>query len=169
MSNQREPFNLTILTTNTHHIGGYLENDCEIKYDEQLKNVVLCSDKQLYNFVEWIKKQKFYKNTTIVITGDHLSMEPTFFDNIGDYERTNFNLFINSNKEPVNETNRVFNTLDIYPTIISSIGGSIKGNRLGLGTDLYSKAKTLYEKYGKSYVDKEYSYNSKFYNYEILK
>lgn len=87
-----------MLTTSMHHVGGYLEDGCEEKYEEQLKNVVLCSDKQIHKFVEWIKKQPFYKNTTIVITGDHLSMEPTFFEDLSDYERTNFNLFINAIK-----------------------------------------------------------------------
>ena len=169
LANENKPFNLTLLTTNTHHIGGYLEDSCEVKYDEQLKNVVLCSDKQIYNFVEWVKKQSFYKNTLIVITGDHLSMEPTFFDNIGDYERTTFNLFINANKKDIKKNNRTFCTLDLYPTILSSIGANIEGDRLGLGTNLFSKGQTLYEEYGREYVDNEYKKTSLFYNENIVK
>lgn len=168
LASQKEPFNLTLLTTNTHHIGGYLEDNCEAKYDEQLKNVVLCTDKQIYEFVEWVKKQDFYENTTIVITGDHLSMEPTFFNNLDNYERTSYNLFINANKEPVNNNNRSFNTLDIYPTIIGSLGGNIKGDRLALGTDLFSETKTLYEEFGRNYVDNEYAKNSKYFKNHII-
>lgn len=168
LANKEEPFNLTLLTTNTHHIGGYLEDECEIKYDEQLKNVILCSDKQIYEFVEWIKKQDFYENTTIVITGDHLSMEPTFFDNLNNYERTSFNLFINASSKIANKENRVFNSLDIYPTIVGSIGGTIKGNRLALGTNLFSDTLTLYEEYGREYVDNEFAKNSKYYKDHIM-
>ncbi len=168
LASQKEPFNLTMLTTNTHHIGGYLESDCETKFNEQFKNVVACTDKQLYELIEWIKSQDFYKNTTIVITGDHLSMDPTFFDNLGDYERTNFNLFINSNKTPIDEKNRVFNTLDIYPTLVSSLGGNIEGDRLGLGTDLFSSTKTLYEEYGITYVENELAKNSSYFRNHII-
>jgi len=168
LSKKEEPFNLTLLTTNTHHIGGYLEEDCEIKYDEQLKNVVLCSDNQIYDFVEWIKKQKFYKDTTIVIVGDHLSMEPEFFNNLEDYERTNYNVFINSAVDTENNYNREFTTMDMYPTILSSMGAQIKGNKLGLGTNLFSKEKTLYEEYGKDYVEKELEKNSSYYKRYIM-
>jgi len=168
LSEQEEPFNLTMLTTNTHHIGGYLENDCEVKYEENLKNVILCSDKQVYEFVEWIKKQEFYENTTIVITGDHLSMEPTFFKDLNNYKRTNYNVFINSYVNTDNIYNRDFNTMDIYPTVVASIGGVIEGDRLGLGTNLFSNKKTLYEEYGIDSVNTELSYNSKFYKNHII-
>ena len=168
LASKNEPFNLTMLTTNTHHIGGYLEEDCDKKYDSKFKNVILCSDNQVKEFIEWIKKQSFYKNTTIVITGDHLSMDPTFFNDIGEYERTNYNVFINPVKKANNTKDRLFNTLDIYPTIIGSLGGNIEGNRLGLGTDLFSDTKTLYEEYGKEYVDNEFAKNSSFFKQHIV-
>ena len=169
LSKKNEPFNLTLLTTNTHHIGGYIEKGCEKKYKEKFKNAVACSDKQIYEFVEWVKRQDFYKNTTIVIIGDHLSMDSAFFENVDGSKRTNYNVFINANKDAANTTNKIFNTLDIFPTTISSIGGNIEGDRLALGTDLFSNTKTLYEEYGKEYVDNEYYKNSKFYLYNILK
>ena len=168
LGNKKKPFNLTLLTTNTHHIGGYLEDSCEIKYEEKLKNVVSCSDMQVYEFVEWIKTQPFYENTTIVITGDHLSMEPTFFNDLNNYERTNYNVFINSYSKTNNINNRSFNSRDIYPTIIGSLGGNIPGDRLGLGTNMFSNTKTLYEEYGREFVDKELSYNSLYFKNHIL-
>jgi len=168
LSKKSKPFNLTLLTTNTHHIGGYLEEDCDVKYEEQLQNVVLCSDKQIYDFVEWIKSQDFYKNTTIVIVGDHLSMEPEFFNDLEGYERTNYNVFINSYSKTKNINNRNFNTLDIYPTILSSMGANVDGNRLGLGTNLFSGKKTLYEEYGRDYVELELSKSSKYFKNKII-
>lgn len=168
LSSNDKPFNLTLLTTNTHHIGGYIDENCETKYDEKYKNAIACSDKQIYEFIEWVKQQEFYNNTTIVITGDHLSMDPTFFENVDGSKRTNYNVFINTNKEKKNITNRTFNTMDIYPTIISSIGGNIEGDRLALGTNLFSDKKTLYEEYGKSYVDEELNKNSKYFKEHII-
>lgn len=168
LSSKDEPFNLTLLTTNTHHIGGYLEDSCEASFDDNFKNVILCSDKQIYEFVEWIKQQDFYDNTTIVITGDHLSMDPTFFNNIGEYKRSNYNVFINSSVEAVNKNNREFSSLDIYPTIVASIGGSIEGDRLSLGTNLFSDKKTLYEEYGKENVESELEKNSLYFKNHII-
>lgn len=168
LSSKDEPFNLTLLTTNTHHIGGYLEDSCEASFDEQFKNVILCSDKQIYEFVEWIKQQDFYDNTTIVITGDHLSMDPTFFNDIGGYRRSNYNVFINPSVEAVNKNNRVFSSLDIYPTVVASIGGSIEGDRLGLGTNLFSDKKTLYEEYGLDNVEAELGKNSLYFKNHII-
>ena len=43
----------------------------------------------------------------------------------------------------------------MYPTILSSMGVEIKGNKLGLGTDLFSDEETLFEKYGIAYVNEE--------------
>ena len=44
-------------------------------------------------FVSWIKKQDFYKDTVIIITGDHLSMQANIsgmFDS-NNYERSAIN------------------------------------------------------------------------------
>lgn len=56
----------------------------------------------------------------------------------------------------------------MFPTTLASLGVEIEGNRLGLGTNLFSNEKTLIEKYGIKYVNKELAYNSSFYNKEIL-
>lgn len=168
LSSKNKPFNLEILTTNTHHVSGYLEDSCKTPYSDQYANVISCTDEQLYEFVEWIKKQDFYKNTTIVITGDHLSMDPNFFDDLGDYRRTNYNVFINSAVSTKNNKNRVFSTNDIYPTVLGSIGVKIEENRLGLGTNLFSNTKTLYEEYGEGYVSNELNKKSDYYNKNIL-
>ncbi len=68
---------------------------CENQYPEQYANAIVCASKQARNFVEWVKEQKWYENTTIVIVGDHTSMNKYFWDDIGNYERTIYNCFIN--------------------------------------------------------------------------
>ena len=168
LADKKEPFNFTMLTTNTHFPGGYLEEDCELKYDDQIENVISCTSKQLKEFVEWIKKQSFYKNTTIVISGDHLSMEPEYFDNLDEsYERTIYDLFINSAIKTTNTKNRTFSTLDLYPTTLASLGVKIEGDRLALGTNLFSDRQTLLEEYGKENVYNELFKRSIFYENKI--
>ena len=38
--------------------------------------------------------------------------------------------------------------MDLFPTTLSSMGVEIEGNKLGLGTDLFSNEETLMEKLG---------------------
>ncbi|MNU03741.1 hypothetical protein D3C72_2478700 [compost metagenome] len=57
----------------------------------------------------------------------------------------------------------------MFPTILASLGVDFKGNRLGLGTNLFSDRKTLVEELGLHYVDKELEKNSSFYNSHILR
>lgn len=164
-----EPFNLTMLTTETHHPNGYFDSSiCENKYDDQFMNSISCASQQLASFVKWIQKQDFYSNTTIVIAGDHLSMNTDYFKDIDDYERTVFNLFINSSVSTDNTKNRLFSSMDMYPTTLASLGVEIDGNKLGLGTNLFSNEQTLLEKYGVDEVNDLLNKKSTFYNNNIL-
>ncbi|MGI6665684.1 MAG: hypothetical protein ACOX3W_09865 [Christensenellaceae bacterium] len=44
----------------------------------------------------------------------------------------------------------------------------IEGERLGLGTNLYSNRQTLMEELGYEYLEKELLMNSKYYNNQLL-
>jgi len=170
LAQEEEPFNFTMLTVDTHHINGYWCKDCEWQYDEHYYNVLACSSKRIAEFVEWIKEQSFYENTTIVISGDHPSMQPALFDNIekDGYVRTTVNIFINSAVEPYNTKNRANSTLDLFPSTLASMGAKIEGERLGLGTNLFSEKETLVGKYGLEYVKEEFNKASKFYNKKFI-
>ena len=169
LSKENKPFNFTLLTANTHHVGGYLEESCEQRFDDNYSNAIYCTAGQLYEFVSWIKMQDFYDDTVIVIVGDHLSMDPNFFKDIDpNYQRTVFNLFVNSSVVTENTNNRIFTTLDMFPTTLASMGVKIDGDKLGLGTNLFSNKKTIIEEYGFDYVDSEIAKNSLFYNLEFV-
>lgn len=58
--------------------------------------------------------------------------------------------------------------MDMFPTILDSIGIKIEGNRLGLGTNLFSEEKTLAELYGYDYLFQELKKKSNFYNKKLL-
>lgn len=169
-----EPFNFSILTSDTHHVGGYRCDLCPDTYETQYANVWACASRQLNDFVEWIKQQAFYENTTIVIVGDHASMDPEFYGDFsyekhhGDVERKVYNAVINSAVEPINEKNRKFTTMDMFPTILAAMGVEIDGNRLGLGTNLFSQEETLSEKYGYEVLFNELDRKSLFYDRELL-
>lgn len=169
LSKQKKPFNFTILTTNTHCPEGFLEPDCPPKFNDNYSNAIYYSAKQINDFVKWIKKQPFYENTTIIITGDHLSMAGKHFVNYSNnFNRTIFNLFVNCKTKPKKIKNRIFNSLDFFPTTLASLGVKIKGNKLGLGTNLFSKLKTLSEIYGIDYINKEFTKHSNFYDFNFI-
>lgn len=170
LANQDKPFNYIMLTADTHFVDGYLSENAEEKYNNKYENVHAYSSKKVYEFVEWIKKQDFYENTTIVIIGDHLGMQSEFYESHikEDYTRTIYNVIINSVIEGENTKNREYCTLDMFPTILASIGVQIEGDRLGLGTNLFSGTKTLIEEMGIDKFDGELRKNSDFYNNVLL-
>lgn len=164
-----EPFNFTMLTVDTHHIGGYVCELCDDTYEAQFDNVLACASKQVADFVSWIQEQDFYENTSIVIVGDHLSMDAEYFLTIpDDYVRTTYNTFINGAVDTNNIKNREISSFDFYPTTLASMGVEIEGDRLGLGTNLFSETPTLLEELGKDYVFDQLAQSSPYYNEKIL-
>lgn len=164
-----EPFNLTLLTQDTHFEDGFICDLCRDDFgDNQYANVMACSSRQTADFIQWIQQQEFYENTTIIICGDHLTMDSDFCDGIGEYERGVYNAFINlpegldTSYEKTH--NREFTTMDMFPTTLAALGADIKGDKLALGVNLFSDEQTLAEKHGRAGVDKELMKKSTFYD-----
>lgn len=170
LSKEDKPFNLTFLTADTHHPSGYICEDCTRNYKKQYENAISCASRKVLEFVEWVKQQDFYENTSIVIIGDHPSMSSDFNDVIPEeYERTTVNCFINSAINPINTRNRKFSTMDMFPSILASLGVRIEGERLGVGTNLFSDKPTFSEEFGKEEYKEELGKKSNFYTEEFLK
>ena len=166
---QGEPFNFTLLTCDTHFPNGYHCQNCRDEYPEQYPTVARCSSRMVYDFVRWIQEQPFYENTTIILCGDHLTMDPDFMQEVDEnYLRTIYNCIINPAVEPVQEKNREFGTFDMLPTTLAAMGVQIQGDRLGLGTNLFSDKQTLTEMYGFEALDWELQKRSEFYNTRFL-
>ena len=148
-----EPFNLTLLTVDTHFEDGYPCELCPDTYgDNQYANVMACSSKQVDEFVKWIQQQDFYENTTIVISGDHPTMDSDFCEDVDkDYTRKVYTTYINADATALS-TRREYTTFDNFPTTLGALGVQIEGDRLGLGTNLFSSTQTLVERFG---IDKE--------------
>ena len=165
ISRREEPFAFTMLTVDTHHIGGYACEYCEKKYEEQYSNVMSCSSRQVAEFVQWLSQQPFYEDTTIIITGDHLSMDNGYFQRNVDenYVRRNYNCFINAAAATEFDKNRQFSALDMFPTTLAALGCRIEGEYLGLGVNLFSGKPTLIEKLGYEKFDRQLSMASNYY------
>lgn len=64
--------------------------------------------------------------------------------------------------KPQQEDKREYTLLDYFPTTLAALGAEIDGNRLGLGTNLFSYEQTLVERFGLSTVDDELEKKSRF-------
>ena len=169
IANNNEPFNFTMLTADTHFTDGYLDKSCSTVFSIPYANSFYCSDSMVAEFIDWIQEQDFYKNTTIIISGDHPTMQDNFYDIDSTYKRTIYNTFINSRVIPVNNKNRIFTTMDMFPTTLGALGVTIEGDRLGLGTNLFSGKKTISEEMGIDEFNKELKSNSSYYYKYIRK
>ena len=168
ISKNEQPFNINLITIDTHFIDGFIGKYSLKKYKEQYENVYATTSKLIYDFVEWVKEQPYYKNTTIVVAGDHLSMQNDFFNKRDAYVRYVYDIIINPYNKTDNYEGREYSAFDNFPTILSAIGANIKGDKLGLGVNLFSGEKTLIEEYGIQYVNDRLQERSSFYNEVLL-
>lgn len=170
---ESSPFMLGLLTVDTHMPTGYQCDLCPAENDMPIKRSIRCADFQISNFIQWCKEQVWYKDTVIIILGDHLFMATEKTNPFSDdsfiafhrlksdlctmYEnpRRWLNIFINSipQKENFSEKQRKFSSFDIFPSILASIGCDIQNDRLGFGTNLFSTKKTLLERYSEEYIN----------------
>lgn len=150
LSQLDQPFAFTMLTVDTHHVDGHLCPYCGDEHEQQYDNVIRCSSRQVAAFVQWLQQQSFYENTTVVIVGDHCSMDADYFERNVDegYVRRVYNCFLNAATEPQRAKEREFTTVDLFPTTLAALGCTIDGDRLGLGTNLFSGKPTLSEQWG---------------------
>lgn len=153
LSSSDQPFNLTILTVDTHFEDGWECEDCPDTFgDNQYANVMACSSKRVMEFIDWCKTQPWYENTAIVLCGDHPTMDTDFCAEVDPaYQRKVYTAYINSavpNADP--DRYRIYSTFDCFPTTLAAMGVFIDGDRLGLGTNLFSGRDTLTEELGLS-------------------
>jgi phosphoglycerol transferase len=159
-------FFVMIETLDTHLNDGYLLPGVKPQYHD-IRDSFVQADKMATAFVNWVKTQPFYKDTTIVIVGDHLIMA----DNLGavalphENQRSVYNVFINHVPfiSPLRQKRR-FSTYDLAPTLMESIGAILPQGRLGIGHSLFRPEPTVYERVGFQYFDAELRKASTFYD-----
>ncbi len=165
-----EPFNFTMLTVDAHHNGGYKCELCGSDYTDlsekyaHTANVITCIDKQTAEFVEWCQTQDWYEDTVIVISGDHPRMDSRLVSKVPATERPVYNCIINAEVTPEGSTSsRVWTSFDMFPTTLAAMGFEIIGDRLGLGTNMFSDTPTLAEELGYDVLETEIQKYSQYY------
>lgn len=155
-------------TLDTHSDEAYICELCDPQIEEYHEKTYRCIDKQIGEFVEWFEQQPFFEDTTLVITGDHMSMSPTYFTDCDNYDRTVYSVFINAQVENKKYT-KTYTTLDMYPSTLAAMGVRIEGDRLGVGTNIFSNTPTYIEIFGKSNFNDRLAQNNTFYKENLVK
>ena len=130
---KQKPFNLTLLTVDTHLPKGHLSKTCKDRGVDDFKGIVKCTSEITAEFIFDLEKKGYLKNTTVVIMGDHLAMMNPEFKKLQKVKhRTIFNnyVFLNSS---LKKNRDAFIHFDHFPTILDSIGLQVEGGKLGLG------------------------------------
>lgn len=97
-------------------------------------------------------------------------MDRDYFNSVApDYKRSIINVILNSDTEPVATANRTYTTMDLYPTTLAAMGIDIEGERMGLGTNLFSDKPTLSEEIGYDTLNEEFGKRSNYYDLKIMK
>jgi phosphoglycerol transferase len=127
-----QPFNLTLLTLDTHNPRGFLSPQCRSRGARDFQGIVYCAGEQLASFVTFMREKGYLENTVVVILGDHLAVPNPVYEKLRQGgERHIFNRFFLPQPLHANTTELVH--FDLFPTILNAIGLRVVGDRLGLG------------------------------------
>ncbi len=161
------PFAVTAYTIDTHsYEHGFRCENCDPSIKDDFAASVECSNRIVSEFVHWLENEPYGDDTVVIVVGDHLAdirAKQLRWSDDG-YVRTTYNCFVHAQKTPVNRYNRTFTTVDMFPTTLSALGVTIDGDRLGLGTDLFSATPTLCEEMGKKEFVEQVQMRSYYYN-----
>lgn len=127
-----QPFNLTLLTVDTHEPAGHLSPGCARRGHTGFAGVVRCSAGAVAEFVRFVRERGYLLDTNIVILGDHIARRNPLSDTLERVpERTLFNAFVGANAPARNREQLLH--FDLLPTILEFNGFTVGGGRLGLG------------------------------------
>jgi len=128
-----QPFNLTLLTLDTHNPHGFYSPTCRGMGARDFDGIVACAGRQLADFVGFMRDRGYLKDTTVVVLGDHLAMPNPVDAQLQQAGTTRriFNLVV---ADPLpRATRQEVLPFDLYPTLVEMLGIQVDGHRLGLG------------------------------------
>ena len=127
-----QPFNLTLLTVDSHEPAGHLSPGCAGRGYAGFDGVIRCTAADVAAFVRFARDSGYLEDTNIVILGDHLARRNPLSRKLESLPgRTLFNAFIGAAAPGRNREQLL--PFDLLPTILEFNGFTVEGGRLGLG------------------------------------
>ena len=127
-----QPFNLTLLTVDTHWPSGFVSEGCKQRGATKMDDLVACAADQVADLVQFIRSSGMGADTSVVVVGDHLSPPNELAAQLDSVpRRTIYNGFFAQPAPTPNRSEVVH--FDLLPTILDLIGLHPQGGRMGLG------------------------------------
>lgn len=165
ISKEEQPFFTVIMSIDTHSPAATY-GDCDHPFGDE-RDAFYAADHMASEFIQWIAGQEFYKDTVLVVIGDHRYMA----ESMGGIalpkheDRHTYNAFLHTGiPQQERYLQRAFSAVDIAPTLLESIGATVPGRSFGLGVSLLSDMPTLVERYGFETVDTQFVQRSRLYD-----
>lgn len=118
-----KPFNMTLLTVDTHHPAGEPSASCQPynAVDNSILHSVHCTDYLVGDFIDQLKQHPAYEDTIVVLVSDHLAMRNNSFSLFerGYDRRLYFNVLNSGISVPPQMT---ATPMDIAPTVLELLG-----------------------------------------------
>lgn len=151
----KEPFIASLFTLSSHHPYFVPEEHKETlpKGEHPMGQSIAYADMSLKMFFEEAKKQPWYENTLFVITADHTptGVASRFSQRIGMYQIP-IAFYHPSGKIKAKQEDKMFNQIDILPTVL---------DYLGYSKDVYSFGNSYFSKrepFSINYIENTYIY-----------
>lgn len=135
------PFNLTLLTLDTHE-PAHLFEYCDVDTEDEVTSVYSCSMTLVAGFVDYLAEKGYLDDTAVVIMGDHLKRmgaDDPFHEQLDDADRTIFNRFWIPGDDYSTTTLRPrVDQMNMYPTILEAAGLTLQDGEAGVGVSAFA-------------------------------
>lgn len=162
--NTDKPLLLIVETVDTHSPECFVAEDDPRRFGDE-RDAFAALSRNVAGFAYWLSGQDMWDNTTLVVLGDHQVMASALGGvELAETRREVYHVIVNgAGPEPEAGLERSFASFDLCPTILESVGATLRDGRLGLGVSLYRAHPTLLEARGAEEVTAELERHSPFY------
>ena len=142
LSKRNEPFELLVMTLDTHHPNGHISKTCKEKNllygngSNEILNAVKCSDYLISKLINKIKNSQYAKNTIVILASDHLAMRNTATNLLNKGTRRDLFLIIDPNNKDYIRIDKKALPFDITPIILDRLEVDVD---FGLGRNLFKR------------------------------
>lgn len=150
LSEQDNPFLLSMLTISTHGPDAFLDTTCEKTGEEAslIPSAIKCSAEHVASLVQYVEDLGIADETMIVVMSDHLAMKNTVFDHLKSRNASRRNYFVVLNGENKKIITKPATAMDIFPTLLNLAGYELEKEGANFGRSLMSDSQTLVERLG---------------------
>lgn len=133
---EQQPFNLTLLSLDTHE-SAWRHQSCTESAEDEMTAITLCSMGQVAGFIDAMRDEGILDDTVVVVMGDHLKQVASwasFHDELGSVPADQRSIFGRVwSPAGVTFARSDFDQFSMYPTLLELLGLPPAGHRAGVG------------------------------------